>query len=145
MRRVPDIPLPTHAHVPGTGTSADIGPLNQAKAMAPAVTLADGWQENKAYLYGHDLMSAGFFWEAHEVWEAVWLVAPANSAERVLLQALIQRTNALLKHKMGRPNAGKRLDAMVETLMLDLASRLPAQKKSFMGVSLETRIMNYNS
>ena len=73
MRLVPDIDLPSRAHVPGSGTRPDAAPLDHARRLAPAVTRAQDWQGNKAYLYGHDLMQAGYFWEAHEVWEAVWL------------------------------------------------------------------------
>lgn len=43
------------------------------------------------------------------MWEAVWLVLPPNSAERRFVQAVIQLANALLKEKMDRPQAVRRL------------------------------------
>ncbi|MEM9471401.1 MAG: DUF309 domain-containing protein, partial [Pseudomonadota bacterium] len=106
---MPDISLPSRVHVPGSGSRPDMVPLEQAKALAPAVTRAHDWQDNIAYLYGHDLMRAGCYWEAHEVWETVWLATPANGPERVLLQALIQQANARLKSEMRRENAAARL------------------------------------
>jgi predicted metal-dependent hydrolase len=63
----------------------------------------DAWTSGWAFL------DAGFFWEAHEVWEAVWLALPPNSAERRFAQAVIQLANALLKEKMDRPKAVRRL------------------------------------
>jgi hypothetical protein len=68
---------------------------------------SDHWQDNAAYLYGHRLLEAGFYWEAHEVWEAVWMNCRPNSTEKVLLQALIQQANARLKRKMGKVNAAR--------------------------------------
>ncbi len=135
MRRAGDIPLPLHVHVPGSGSVPDMGPLELGKAYAPSLTTACGWQDNLAYLYGHDLLDAGFNWEAHEVWEVVWLAAPANSAERVLLQALIQLANARLKLSMGRENACRRLLDQVEDLRQDLVARLGGAAQPFMGVN----------
>lgn len=37
---------------------------------------------------GVDLFNAGAFWEAHEAWEAEWLMAEGN--RRLFLQGLIQ-------------------------------------------------------
>lgn len=140
---MPDINLPSHAHVPGTGSRPDLVPLEHAKQLAPGVTQANGWQTNIPYLYGHDLKQAGYYWEAHEVWEAVWLATPANGPERLLLQALIQNANALLKSKMQRENAAERLQAQVEELRQDLVSRLGGQIESYMGVAIENSDMQY--
>ncbi len=145
MRLVPDIKLPSSAHVPGSGSRPDMAPLEQAKALAPAVTRAQDWQDNVAYLYGHDLMRGGFYWEAHEVWETVWLATPANGPERVLLQALIQQANARLKSEMRRENAAARLQAQVEALRIDLISRLGAGVKTYMGIGISDNNMQYNA
>jgi len=137
MRRVPDLPMPGHRHVPGSGTAPDMAPLQAAKALAPAVTRREGWQENLTYLFGHDLLEAGFYWEAHEVWEAVWLNCPPNSVEKLLLRMLIQQANARLKLVMGRQRAAERLADETEVLRADLAGRLAASS-TVMGVSVST-------
>ncbi len=62
-----------------------------------------------AWTCGWAFLDAGFYWEAHEVWEAVWLALPPNSAERQFTQAVIQLANAFLKEKMDRPQAVRRL------------------------------------
>jgi hypothetical protein len=138
MRRLPDLALPGHAHVPGSGSTPDMAPLEAAKALVAPETSANAWQDNAAYLYGHDLLDAGFFWEAHEVWEAVWLNCPPNSAEKLMLRMLIQQANARLKLVMGRRNAAERLAAEVEALRSDLAGRLGAPG-SFMGVDISKK------
>ncbi len=145
MRLVPDISLPSGVHVPGSGSKPDMVPLEQAKDLAPAVARAQDWQDNVAYLYGHDLMRAGFNWEAHEVWETVWLATPANGPERLLLQALIQQANARLKSDMHRENAAARLYAQVEVLRLDLIARLGGRFETYMGVCINDQNMYYNS
>ncbi len=143
MRQVADIALPSHPHVPGSGSEPDLAPLEHAKRLAPTVTRASDWQGNHAYLYGHDLLRAGYFWEAHEVWEAVWLAAPANGPERLLLQALIQRANARLKVRMDRHNGAARLQAQVEELRLDLVARLGGRIETYMGVMIANPELHY--
>lgn len=145
MRLVPDIALPVQAHIPATGSKPDLVPLELAKRLAPQATLASDWKENKTYLYGHDLMRAGFYWEAHEVWEAAWLVTRANSPERLLLQTLIQNANAQLKRKMGRLRAAGKLEVQIEELRTDLFTRLGGQVEVYMGVTIKDLKLHYNA
>lgn len=74
----------------------------------------------QAWLAGWELLDAGCFWEAHEVWEAVWLALPQNSAERRFVQAAIQLANGLLKQKMGRPRAALRLGELSRSGLVGL-------------------------
>ena len=145
MRLVPDIALPAHAHIPTTGSSPDLAPLEMARQLAPRVTQAADWKQNKTYLYGHDLMRAGYYWEAHEVWETVWLATGANSPERLLLRMLIQNTNAQLKRKMGRTAAADKLDVQIAELRSDLSSRLGGEVDLYMGVAINNLNMHYNA
>jgi predicted metal-dependent hydrolase len=115
-----------------------MAPLEAAKALAPSVMRHEDWQDNAAYLYGHDLLGAGFFWEAHEVWEAVWLSCLPNSVEKLLLRMLIQQANGRLKLAMGRYRAAERLAAEVEVLRSELAGRL-GNGASFMGVEISVK------
>jgi len=111
-----DLPLPRAPHRPGSGSSPDLAPLQRAKAQAPRRTDPQAWAENLPYRYGWRLYEAGFYWEAHEVWEAVWLACSPQSRERLLLQVLIQLANARLKAVMGQTKAALRLLAEVERL-----------------------------
>ena len=62
-----------------------------------------------AWRAGWQFVRAGYFWEAHEVLEPVWMALPPNSAERRFVQGVIQAANAALKLEMGRPRAALRL------------------------------------
>lgn len=74
---------------------------------------------------GFEAFDAGYFWEAHEIWEPVWMALPPASRERHLLQGVIQLANAALKRAMGKTSACKRI--------LDLADR--ALTEAYMGDS----------
>lgn len=85
----------------------------------------------KAWLAGWALLDAECFWEAHEVWEAVWMALPHNSAERRFVQASIQLANGLLKQKMGRPKAALRLGELSRNGLVGLQGEV-------MGVRTES-------
>ncbi|MDF1736274.1 MAG: DUF309 domain-containing protein [Minwuia sp.] len=76
-----------------------------------------------AWHFGLAFLRDGYFWEAHEVLEAVWLALPPNSAERVLCQGLIQLANAGLKRVMQRDNAAARLRAIADDRIAEGTAR----------------------
>lgn len=102
-------PLPGQRHIPGTTSVPDRVPLEAAKALTPPRVTAGNWHDAPAYAYGLQLHAHGYYWEAHEVWEAVWLATAPNSQERHLLAGLIQLANACLKLEMVQPKAAVRL------------------------------------
>ena len=63
-----------------------------------------------AWRAGLEFHRAGYFWEAHELWEAVWMALP-DGPDRQLVRAMIQVANARLKVRMGRGKAAARLRA----------------------------------
>lgn len=101
--------LPAQRHIPGSATVPDRVPLDAIKALTPQRVTADTWRRAPAFAYGLHLHAHGYFWEAHEVWEPVWLATVPNSRERQLLAALIQLANACLKLEMAQPKAALRL------------------------------------
>lgn len=111
------VPLPGHAYIPGRTARHPEGRFDALRGGALCPTLSATAGRNPAFQSGLDFLEAGYFWEAHEVLEPVWMNAPANAPERFLVQALIQLANAALKHRMGRPNASRRLCAMAAGLL----------------------------
>ncbi len=107
-------PLPEAAHVPGANPRPDEAAFDAVKAAVPAETTTEGAAENVAWQHGLRLIAAGYYWEAHEVLEPVWMNAAPNSPERHLLRAAIQLANAALKQRMGRPKASLRLCDIAE-------------------------------
>lgn len=103
--------LPPEPYVPGLTAR----PADEAFDGLKVVTLPLG--ACPAWRAGWRFFDAGYFWEAHEVWEAVWMAAPADSAERALVQGVIQLANAGLKRRMRRPKAAARLDALADAIL----------------------------
>lgn len=105
--------LPSYRFVPRRSPHPTTDPRGHSYERPPPFEVApmDGyrWWESPAYLYGCDLYNRGFWWEAHEAWEAVWQLADKESPERAGLQGLIQLANCHLKLHMGRPKVIPRL------------------------------------
>ena len=57
----------------------------------------DDWRRCQPYLYGIDLFNYGYWWEAHEALEAVWLAAGQDTLTGNFVQGLIQVAAAQLK------------------------------------------------
>jgi hypothetical protein len=104
-----NLTLPRWAYVPGVETEADHDTLAMAKALVPARFNGFVPARHPALRYGLGLNDSGFFWESHEILEAVWAAAPQGGRERILLRACIQIANANLKLRMGKPHAAARL------------------------------------
>ncbi|WP_253712814.1 DUF309 domain-containing protein [Bradyrhizobium sp. WD16] len=140
MTAVATIARPRWAYVPGEGGGVD------REAMACGLALlspsyADRVPADDAAVgYGIALNDEGFFWEAHEVLEAVWRAAPPAGLDRLVLRGCIQIANANLKRRMSRPAAAARLMAEAAADFAELGRRGPAPTDSFAGRIDLTRI-----
>jgi len=83
------------------------------KPHLPGVTPRPDTEIRPGLEEGLALYRSGYFWEAHEAWEPVWMAAAPNSRERAFLQALIQLANGWLKVAMGRVPAAVRITPIV--------------------------------
>jgi hypothetical protein len=115
--------MPGWAYNPGTDGAPDREPLETAKRLVPLRFDGSVPADHPAFLYGLALHDGGFFWEAHEVWEAVWKAAPMNGRDRLALRSLIQIANAGLKQRQARPRAAARLLDEARALLGELLSR----------------------
>jgi len=107
-------PLPAYAYVPGETQRHPHGAFEALCATVRQGDDPEALARSGAWQCGLRWLEHGYFWEAHELFEPVWLTLPQNAAERQLVQALIQIANAGLKAKMGRRRAVERLLAMAE-------------------------------
>ena len=88
------------------------------------------------FRYGERLFEAGYFWEAHAVWEELWLgarrAACASEAEADLLRAFIQLAAAALKEALGNKQGQARLLARAEAAIARAAAgaALPAELRA---------------
>jgi len=133
-RKRPVLVLPDDApYVPGLTERPLSGLFMEIAERAPERTDPAAWRDNEAWLHGFSLYAAGYFWEAHEVWEPVWMGTTPNSAERHLAQGLIQIANACLKLAMNRPKAALRLARDARQRLQEAAG---AGQDSLMGVEM---------
>ena len=68
------------------------------------------WRQNETWLDAIDLFNAGYYWEAHEAWEALWHAGGRKGPTADLLKGLIKLAAAGVKASEGRP-AGVRQHA----------------------------------
>ncbi|MCC6000913.1 MAG: DUF309 domain-containing protein [Pararhodobacter sp.] len=113
------IPLPSHAYVPGRTPRHPEGRFDALRATAMPGMTPQALAVSPAFCAGLLYLDQGYFWESHEVLEPVWLALPQGTAERHLVQALIQLANARLKARMDRPRAVARLGAIVARHLAD--------------------------
>ena len=104
-RYCPERELPGHAYTPGRGPH----PSTSAADPEPPPSSWDGDEHSlgaqPGYRWGVDLYNHGYYWEAHESWEALWNQATRDTVVRTFLQGLIQCAAAALKATMGQPAA----------------------------------------
>jgi uncharacterized protein len=107
-RYAPHLPLPARPHSPGMRRPAgeSRAPARPRAAVEPFDE--SRWRECERYLHGVDLFNAGFYWEAHEAWEAAWMTCGRRSAEWTFLKGLIKLTAGLWKER-SQAGGGSRL------------------------------------
>ena len=108
------LPLPSYRHRPGRTPHPERDPgghrflerLPAGLLPAPRIPLA-ALLDSPLFGYGERLFRAGYFWEAHAVWEELWRAARARTPEKEALRAFIQLAGAALKRDLDNP-AGRR-------------------------------------
>ncbi|MDA0658046.1 MAG: DUF309 domain-containing protein [Planctomycetota bacterium] len=99
-----DFGLPSYSYVPGLWPRpANHGTCTPWIAGTPNTTTFDpeNWQACTAYLAGIDLFNAGYYWEAHEAWELVWIQAGRTTCAARFIQGLIKLAACGVKAREG--------------------------------------------
>ncbi len=111
-QRLTDRTLPQYRHVPGRTPHPTRHPDGHSFEVAefPLPSLNQfPWQDCEQYHYGVDLFNEGYWWECHEVLEALWHAAGIGTPAGHVLQAIIQCAAAHLKTRTGQLNGARRL------------------------------------
>lgn len=108
---------PDYAYVPGKTERHPEAAFDSISMTAHAGLPLDQLAQSRAFQLGLKYLEAGFYWEAHELFEPVWMALPDPSIERQFVQGLIQLANGFLKLKMDRPKAARRLYAITRELI----------------------------
>jgi uncharacterized protein len=104
-RYCPERPLPPYSYVPGLAphpTSDPRGHSHGVHEPQPSPLTESSYCDNVVYLYAIDLFNHGFYWEAHEAWEALWHAAGRSGPTADFLKALIKLAAAGVKLREGR-------------------------------------------
>ena len=118
-----EIEFPPYAHIPGITERHPDGAFDSIRNTAHVGMNANALAESQAFQFGLAYMEAGYFWEAHEVLEPVWMALDEGGDERTVVRALIQLANGRLKLEMSRPKAALRLCSIIRELLTDLNGR----------------------
>ncbi len=101
-RYQPDFSLPPYAYVPGHHPHPHRHPSGHKMETIPDLPVTadlSEWQQNRVYLTGIDLFNHGYYWEAHEQWEALWHFTDQQSAEANFYRGLIKLAASGVKIK----------------------------------------------
>lgn len=105
-------PFPSYRFVPGNNQHPRRKPEGHSHGFGepdPTPFAPEQWRESDDYCYGVDLYNYAYWWECHEVFEALWHVAGRQSEQGNFFQGLIQLAAANLKLFMGNHQAAQNL------------------------------------
>ncbi len=137
-RYLPDVPFPPYTYVPGRTPHPVSDPAGHmyGEEPEPAELFVDDWQRCTTYLLGIDLFNHGYFWEAHEAWEALWHTAGRSGPIADFLKGLIKLAAAGVKSlegsEIGRARHARRAAELFETA----AKQLGLKDAHLMGLNL---------
>ncbi len=138
-RFVPDRPFPPYAYVPGRTPHPTRDPDGHSygtELEIPEPPDPEEWHVCSDYLYGIDLFNHGFYWEAHEAWEGLWVACGRRGPTATYLQALINLAAAGFKARWG---SARGMMANAETavrLFKSAASQLGPHSSHYMGLDV---------
>ena len=104
-------PFPAYRHRPGLTPHPVRDPDGHSyeKTSANETVDEDSWFTSETYLFAIDLLNDGYYWEAHEELEGLWLTAGRDSPIGRFLQGIIQLAAALLKLEAGKTQSATKL------------------------------------
>jgi uncharacterized protein len=137
-RLAPGVPLPPYAFVPGSAlphpTSDPAGHSFGKRGMATQPVGAHNWAACTPYLYALDLFNHGYYWEAHEEWEALWQACGRVGLTADFLKALIKLAAAGVKAREGKPAGVCSHARRAAELFQQVAGRIEPGQRHFLGL-----------
>jgi predicted metal-dependent hydrolase len=87
-------------------------------------------------LYAIDLFNQGFYWEAHEAWEGLWVACGRRGPTATYLQALIRLAAAGLKARSGGARGMRANASKAVRLFESVASHVGSRGARYMGLDI---------
>ena len=109
------LPLPAYRHRPGTTPHPRRDPTGHShgKTEEPHPPWQpEYWRTLDAWLHGVDLFNAGYWWEAHEALEALWIAGGRTTPHARFVRGVILISAALLNRELKKSGGGKRQAAL---------------------------------
>ncbi|WP_050769388.1 DUF309 domain-containing protein [Blastopirellula marina] len=104
IRYVPQTPLPPYSYVPGMHVHPLSHPDGHSYQMhPPPIETPVELRTCESFLWGIDLFNAGYYWEAHEAWEAVWQALGRAGERADAIKGLIKLAAAGVKAREAAP------------------------------------------
>lgn len=138
-RLVPDKPLPSYAYVPDRFPHPTRDPEGHSfRATPERLDPPDPrhWRSCRPYLYGVDLFNCGYYWEAHEAWEALWDACDRSGRTADFLKGLIKLAAAGVKVRQGKARGVRRHASRAAELFQQTAFDLDDSDARYMGLCL---------
>ena len=123
-RYAPERPFPPYAFTRGITPHprADPGGHSVGAPQTPPSPLdPERWETSEDYRYGVDLFNNGFFWEAHEAWEGLWIACGRRGPVAAFLKGLIKLAAAALKARTEEREGALRHARSAATLLRSIA------------------------
>lgn len=115
-RYAPELPLPPYAYVPGKRYPHPVThPQGHSFGVASREQDVDA-----TFRYAVDLFNHGYYWEAHEAWESLWIAAGRRGAQADFLKGLIKLAAACVKGREGRAEGVARHARRCRELLVSL-------------------------
>jgi hypothetical protein len=138
-RLVPEVPLPPYSYVTGRFPHPTSDPAGHSFGQLPEEPAAldpDRWHESRAFLFGCDLFNHGYYWEAHETWEAAWKGCGRRGTTADFLKGLIKLAAAGVKVREGRIAGVRRHGARAGQLFRGVRAALGGNRQTYLGLDV---------
>jgi len=146
-RYCPERPLPPYSYVPGLAPHPTSDPRGHSYLVhEPPLDFPVGrLGEQAAYRFAIDLFNRGYYWEAHEAWEALWHAAGRSGPAADFLKGLIKLAAAGVKLREGRPAGVARHARRAGELFRSVAASPSANEAAGFGLSLDELLLAADS
>lgn len=139
--------FPAYTHIPGVTPHPTTDPRGHSFGVAHTECSPPEWSslsECELFKIGCLLFNAGYYWEAHEAWESVWIAAERTGLVADFVKSLIKLAAAGVKVREGIPAGAQRHLARAQELLLLTRLRLlapfPSEAQDFASENLEAAV-----
>lgn len=110
FRLIPGKNFPRYAYLPGRHPHPVRDPRGHSYlAQEPPMSVPiEAALSSESYRWGVDLFNHGYYWEAHEAWEPLWLAAKQSTPHLLFFKGLILLAAAGVKIREGKPVPARR-------------------------------------